>query len=207
MVGASGGRETHTATRGPSRLLQWIRLRACRREAGLNPAGSVGGERLGPLGHTIASIGIGAGVWGATGTPLAVPAAAATGVLIDADHVLDYFNYFARNDRRHVYLLFHGWEFSLVALAAVIGIWYHPVLLAAVLGHLGHLVGDQLHNKPIHPMAYSFIYRASVGFSRERLFGDSPTTFSQTMHKSIPLWRFVEPTLLQLWSRFFSRHG
>ena len=185
----------------PSRLLQWTR--ACRRES----AGSVGGETLGPLGHTIASIGIGAGVWGATGTPIAVPAAAATGVLIDADHVLDYFNYFARKDRRHVYLLFHGWEFSLIGLIAVTTIWYHPVLLAAVLGHLGHLVGDQLYNKPIHRMAYSIIYRAYVGFSRKRLFGDSPTTFSKTMHESIPLWRFIEPKLLWLGSRFFDLHG
>ena len=123
-----------------------------------------------------------------------------TGVLIDVDHVLDYYNWYWKRDKRRLYVLFHGWEYSAVALAVVLGFWYHPVLLAAVLGHLGHLVGDQVANRLAHPLAYSIVYRISAGFDRVRLAGEVPATFSEAFSR-IPLWPQLEPTVLRLASR------
>ena len=159
---------------------------------------------MGPLGHTVVSLGIGAGVWGATGSALAVPASMATGVLIDADHVLDSYITYVKKDRRRVFVLFHAWEYAILGLAMVIGVWQHSVLLAGVLGYLGHLVGDQIANRPTHPLAYSIIYRMRSGFERSRLFQEAPDTLSQLLHGTIPLWRVIEPRLLDLASRFRS---
>ena len=160
---------------------------------------------LGPVGHTVVSVGIGGAVWAATGSPAAVPAATVTGVLIDVDHVLDYYNCYWKRDKGRLYVLFHGWEYSAIALAIVLAFWYPPVLLAAVLGHLGHLVGDQVGNRLAHPLAYSIVYRISAGFDRVRLAGEVPATFSEAFSR-IPLWPQLEPVVLRLVSRLGITH-
>ena len=151
---------------------------------------------MGPLGHTVASLGIGGAVWAATGSALAVPAAAAGGVLVDSDHLVDFFNWYVRKDRRRVMVLFHGWEYAAVGLALVLGLWYHPALLAVALGYLGHVVGDHIANKPLHPLAYSILFRASRGFHRRGLFEESAESLSEALHQSIPLWGVLELRLL-----------
>ena len=153
---------------------------------------------MGPLGHTTVSVGIGAGVWAATGSPAAVPVAAATGVLIDVDHLLDYFNWYVRKDIRYLFLAFHAWEYGFVALALVLTLRYDPLLLAAALGYLGHIVSDHFANRPAHPLAYSIVHRVYVHFERERLFDEEPTTFSDALRHRIPLWRLIEPKLARL---------
>lgn len=155
---------------------------------------------MGPVGHTLVSVGIGGTAWAATGSPASVAAAFVTGVLIDVDHVLDYYNWYWRRDKGKLYVFFHGWEYSAVALVLVLAVWYHPVLLAAVLGHIGHLICDQVGNRPMHPMAYSVIYRISSGFDRLRLAGEVPDTFSEAFSK-IPLWPKVEPLVVRIVSR------
>ena len=47
---------------------------------------------MGPVGHTLSAVGIGAVAWFTTGSPLAIPVALATGVLVDVDHVADFFD-------------------------------------------------------------------------------------------------------------------
>ena len=41
--------------------------------------------------------------------------------------------------------------------------------LAAVLGHLSHMVLDQIGNKASHPMSYSILYRISHKFRHREL--------------------------------------
>ena len=164
-----------------------------------------GGTDLGPLGHTAVSVGIGGGVWATTGSAMAIPAAAATGVLVDADHILDFYYWFAKKDTRRLFLLFHAWEYVAIGLVLIVGVWNDPVFVAAVLGLLGHLLGDQIGNRPTDPMTYSIAYRASKRFRGDRMFERVPTTLSETLHSNIPLWRFIEPRLLNVAASFRKR--
>ncbi|MCH8108589.1 MAG: hypothetical protein IIB15_00530 [Chloroflexi bacterium] len=143
------------------------------------------------------STGIGVGVWVATDSPLAVPVAVAAGVLIDADHVTDYFDLPRLSNRKYMLRYFHAWEYSLVGLVALSTFWYHPLLLAAVLGHLSHLLIDQVTNR-IHPLAYLIVYRASRGFKRVHLTPYWVERSSMLTDESIPLWGRMEPWLWRL---------
>ena len=110
---------------------------------------------MGPIGHTVVSVGIGAGIWASTGEPLALPLALATGVFSDSDHAIDVIDAQAY-DRRHIMLrLFHAWEYTAIALVALV-IWYNPLLLAVFLGHLSHLVLDQIANSVPGPHPLGF---------------------------------------------------
>ena len=134
----------------------------------------------------------------ATGSPFAVPAALAGGVLIDSDHLLDFYYWYVKKDAERVFVLFHAWEYAALGLALTGLVWYHPILLAVVLGHVGHLVGDQINNRPTHPLAYSVIYRLYRGFARHGMFRESPANLSEALRKSIPMWHIVEPMLLKV---------
>ncbi len=130
---------------------------------------------------------------------MALPVAAATGVLNDVDHTLDYYLWYVKKDKRRAFLLFHGWEYSIAGLILAAAVWAHPVFLAATLGHLGHLIGDQIGNRPEHPLAYSLVYRTSRRFQRNKLFGESrQRNLSEALEQSIPLWHLIEPRLLSI---------
>ena len=123
---------------------------------------------------------------------MAVPVAVATGVLIDSDHAADVFNHAFMGPRRRMVRLFHAWEYT-VAGFVVLGFWYHPILLAATLGHLSHLVLDQVTNE-VRPLAYSLIYRIRHRFARIEL---SPKRFEDSSLPRLsptPLWGRIEPT-------------
>ena len=122
-------------------------------------------------------------------------------MLIDVDHALDYYSLFVKKDDRRVFVLLHAWEYSVLGMAFVLGVWHNPILLAAVLGHFGHVVGDQVANRPAHPLAYSIAYRTVLGFNCRHLFGEPPASFSDVMHHSIPLWRLIEPRLRRVAAR------
>lgn len=151
---------------------------------------------MGPVGHGLVSLGIGATVWAATGSKKAVPAAVLTGVLNDTDHLYDFYRWYVKEDpdREHVYVWFHGWEYSLSALLLP-RVRRNPVLLAAALGHLSHMFGDHFGNKPTHPLSYSIIYRAFLGFRHEALFEGEVEDLSEVMDHNIPLWKLIEPVL------------
>jgi hypothetical protein len=97
------------------------------------------------------------------------------GVLIDLDHLNDYwretgFNsdwrrflgYFDGRHPRHLVLLFHGWEWA--ALALFLGWRFDAAAWVwAGAGWLTHLLLDQRFNR-LHPFAYSFLFRASKRF-------------------------------------------
>ena len=141
-----------------------------------------------------------------------MPTAVGAGVLIDADHALDYYNWYVRRDVRFWFVPLHAWELSVVLLAllavwyhslllALLAVWYHPLLLAAALGHVGHLVADQVGNR-LYPLAYSIGYRALRRFDRDHLMGrSSPPTFSVVLEVHVPLWVRFRPGLVRAASR------
>ena len=155
---------------------------------------------MGPLGHTVASVGIGAAVWAFTGPLWAIPVAFAAGVLPDVDHLIDFLDSRDNGRRRHMFRPLHGWEYFLVSLVIVLAFYSGPLFWAAVLGYLSHLVIDQITNRT-HPLAYSIIYRAMKGFRRRHL---TPAHFDGSYvpsERPVPLWGRLEPSLWRLLTR------
>ena len=115
-------------------------------------------------------------------------------MFIDSDHVLDYLDWILRGHKRYMLVLFHAWEYSLIGLGILAGLWYHPVFLAAVLGHIGHVTADSLANST-HPLAYSIMYRVSRGFRLDKL---TRTPTPVMPESGVPLWARIEPWLWRL---------
>jgi len=100
------------------------------------------------------------------------------GILIDVDHLLDYFLYygtklnlenfmcgsFCRSGK--IYLFMHSWE--LIILLSVGSIWI-KLLLPLCIGMGVHLIIDQLGHKRKNPLFYFLIYRICLGFDIEKL--------------------------------------
>ena len=122
---------------------------------------------MGPVGHTVISAGVGAGAWGVTQSVGAAALAFGVGVLMDADHVYDYYHWYVKRRRDKIYVLLHAWEYSIAGLALALFL-SHPLLLAAALGHLAHVITDQIHNRPSR-FGYSIVYRAINGFEAEAI--------------------------------------
>ncbi len=118
-----------------------------------------------PPGHALVSLPIGAVVWAATKSPYSMLAAFLTGVMLDLDHLVEYYWWFVRGDNTRVFYFFHSYE--LVVPAALAGYFsgWDPLVVGASAGFLGHLAADQIVN-PMRPLAYFFTYRAIVGFRR-----------------------------------------
>lgn len=93
---------------------------------------------------------------------------------------------------------FHAWEYALVATGILLGIWYHPLFLAAVVGYASHLLVDQIGNQS-HPLAYFVLYRAAKKFRRTELTPHLFTRRYRYLPEDAPLWAKVEPRLYKLW--------
>ena len=131
---------------------------------------------------------------------MAVPVAVATGVLIDSDHVTDVFDHEFMGPGRHMVRVFHAWEYTAAGFI-VLGFWYHPILLAATLGHLSHMVLDQATNE-VRPLAYSLIYRIRHRFARTELGSNRSENSSPPRLSPTPLWGRIEPTGWRLYLRY-----
>ncbi len=103
------------------------------------------------------------------------------GVLVDLDHLNDYWRetgwntnwrrflgYFDGRKPRHLVLFFHGWEWALLALYLAWQ-WQDAAWAWAGAGWLTHLMLDQRFNR-LHPLAYFFFYRAIHKFRAEPLY-------------------------------------
>lgn len=106
------------------------------------------------------------------------------GVLVDLDHLIDYYiafgwnfkiSYFLKGyqflENERIYVLFHGWEY-VVILAILLIITTNKtsksIILALTLGLLLHLSADvMLNNIPIR--SYSLVYRIKNKFSIQKL--------------------------------------
>lgn len=108
------------------------------------------------------------------------------GVLIDLDHLIDYFfafglrynlesflrgYQFLKSDK--IYVLFHGWEYAvvLVILGMLIrsNLWLKSAILALSLGAFFHLVVDVNINHGMTFKGYSVFYRAFNDFDTQNI--------------------------------------
>ena len=145
-----------------------------------------------PLAHLALSAATGAGVWAFTGEVNALPSAVAAGFLCDVDHLLDYYNWYVRRDRRRTIVFLHAWE--LVAAGALVYSLAvrEPWMLAVVFGYAGHVVTDQIFNGA-YPRAYSLLARAASGFSSKRMHPGSQAEAYKRLLETLP--PFIRPPL------------
>lgn len=102
------------------------------------------------------------------------------GVLIDADHLIDYFieqkptlklrkilRHFYNKKFKRAYVFLHSLEmlFLLWIYALISG--SQELLVGLAIGISQHMLFDQLANKMRHPFAYSFIYRTLNDYRKE----------------------------------------
>jgi hypothetical protein len=120
---------------------------------------------MGPVGHTLISGAVGVGVGAATGSPEAGALALGFGVLMDADHLFDFYQWWVKGRPNKVYVFLHAWEFSAAGLLTLALVFFHPLLLAVVLAHLAHVTTDHLRNR-LTPLAYFITYRLLKRFDR-----------------------------------------
>ena len=123
---------------------------------------------MGPIGHMVVSGAAGGAVYLATGSPMAGAATLGVGVLLDLDHVYDYYQWYVKGRRNKLYIWLHAWEYSAAGILVLASVWYHPLLVAFVVGHLSHVTADHLHNRLVG-FGYSLLYRLMVRFERVRI--------------------------------------
>ncbi len=87
---------------------------------------------------------------------------------MDVDHLVDLYQSWIRHRPNQVLVLLHGWEYSIAGLLILGLVFYHPIFLAAVLGHLGHVATDHFHNR-LTPLGYFILYRAWVRFDARKI--------------------------------------
>jgi len=131
--------------------------------------------------HSIVATVLGVAFYAAGGSPAFIGAAVASAVLIDLDHLPDYWNEHPRSfDVPHffetcnegkitrVYLVFHSVE--LLAALGIVAFFTRSALLAGTCAGSGvHLLADQLTNYS-RPLTYSFIFRLGQRFDAGKIF-------------------------------------
>lgn len=118
---------------------------------------------MGPVGHTAVSGALGIGVGAATGSPEAGATALGVGVLLDVDHLFDFYQWYVRGKSNRIFLLFHAWEYSAAGIVALAVAFFHPLFLALVLAQLAHVATDHFHNR-LPPWTYFLCYRIARRF-------------------------------------------
>jgi len=148
---------------------------------------------MGPVGHSVISAGIGLGVWGITGSQAAGGMALGVGVLNDVDHLFDFYQWYARRKPGKIYLFFHAWEYSFAGLLILGFAYYHPLLLAAALAHLGHIATDHFHNR-MGPWSYFITYRVMVKCDSARIApNDNVLDSYKSWPGMVPFGKRLEP--------------
>jgi hypothetical protein len=119
-----------------------------------------------PHKHVAISTLVGAVAWWQLGTPAALGAALATGVLPDLDHAVDYAVYHWRREHRLI-LPLHGYEYALVGATLAL-VWQAPLIGVATLSYLIHLLADQAENRT-KGLGYSLLFRVWHRFRLDRI--------------------------------------
>lgn len=148
---------------------------------------------MGPIGHTAISGALGVGVGAATGSPAAGVTALGVGVLMDVDHLFDFYQWYIRGKGNRIYLLLHAWEYSAIGVIALLVAFYHPIFLALVLAHVAHVTTDHFHNR-LAPWAYFMSYRIAKNFDTAYISPGRTVIYSyQTWYKLLPFKSRLSP--------------
>lgn len=148
---------------------------------------------MGPVGHASVSTVVGGGVWAVTGSLPAGALTLAVGVLMDADHFYDFYQMYIQKRHDKFYVLLHAWEYSIVGIALLASVFYHPLFLATLAAHLSHVISDQLHNH-VSPLGYSIIYRIIKRFDAATVAPrHNPATSYWQLLKVLPYGRRLAP--------------
>lgn len=123
---------------------------------------------MSPPGHAVISAGVGAVVWAFTRSVSAAVTALAVGVLMDVDHLVDYYFWLWKERTTHLWLVLHWYELAIPMFLATWLSGWHPMLLAATLAYLAHMLTDQFTNR-LEPFTYFMTYRATRGFALREL--------------------------------------
>ena len=131
--------------------------------------------------HVISSIPIGVGFYLLSRSIPATVACVFSTILIDVDHLIDYFLTFglklrikdffqATRDLRYrkFHLFFHSYEL-LFLLLFIFAFNRNRILLGFITGLGVHLLFDQCYN-PVKSFSYFFIYRLKNSFKKEKIF-------------------------------------
>jgi hypothetical protein len=139
--------------------------------------------------HLATTLPLSGSVYLASGDAAAAAAFAVAGVLIDVDHLVDYwretglngdwprfFGYFEAREPQHSYLPLHAWEWPLI-LAGIAAVAAAPGWVWGwIAGMLAHLILDQRYNR-LHPSAYFFVHRHALGFESRCIYDDTRRRF------------------------------
>jgi hypothetical protein len=148
---------------------------------------------MGPIGHTFISGAVGVGVGAATGSPKAGALALGFGVLMDADHLYDFYQWYVKGRPNRVFVFFHAWEYSVAGLLTLAVWFFHPLLLAVVLAHLAHVTADHFHNR-LTPFAYFITYRLLKKFDRAFIAPQHSVTGAyRAWPHLLPFGRLLQP--------------
>ncbi len=104
-----------------------------------------------------------------------------SGVLIDLDHVLDYFCEFKKRfsvkkffdiyyngNVLFIMVIFHSWELlALLSICAILMSW-NPWIIGITIGFTQHVVVDQIFNKP-NKWLFFFLWRLNNGFDAKKM--------------------------------------
>ena len=160
---------------------------------------------MGPLGHTVISGALGVGVGAATGSPEAGATALGVGVLMDVDHLFDFYHWYVRCKGKRIYLLFHAWEYSAAGVIALAVVFFHPLFLALVLAHLAHVATDHFHNR-LPPWAYFISYRIARKFDTAYITPGYNVMYSyKTWHRMLPFNSKLSPWFRRRIEPWFAR--
>lgn len=119
-----------------------------------------------PHKHAAVSVVVGAGAWMLTGSAASGAAALIAGVFPDIDHIADYLYYRRRGEHRLI-LPLHGYEYVFLG-GWLVSVTESPVIAAATISYLVHLLADQLENRT-RWFGYSLLFRALYDFRIERI--------------------------------------
>lgn len=139
-----------------------------------------------PLAHVVGSLASGCVTGFASASIETGVACFFSGILIDVDHIIDYYN----RPRHHsfhdfmkttawgpqgrLYLFLHAWEYlPLIMLLSLYGP-LQTIARGVFWGILVHLVMDQYYNRA-HPLTYFILFRWYCAFAPSCFFRDEDT--------------------------------
>ena len=93
-----------------------------------------------PPGHAVISLSIGGVLWAVTKSPYSMVAASLTGVLIDLDHLVEYYRWFIKEDNTKLWFFLHSYELLVPLFLGSYFSGWDPVVMGVSFAFLGHLL-------------------------------------------------------------------